>query len=98
MQHEVRLAGVQKCLVDATSRDTLMLITLRIGPEQQGKGHGTAAVQHVLELARNAGMRYVTVFPDPRSDRLDDLIRFYKKLGFRPRHGSPGDELLVYSL
>lgn len=58
-----------------------------VDPRFQGRGIGTATYQYVLEIFRQAGMRYAEV-----ETGLDDAAaparRAYEKVGFRPLHTS----------
>jgi len=58
-----------------------------VDPRYQGRGIGTAMYQHVLEIFRQAGMRYAEV-----ETGLDEAAaparRAYEKVGFRPLNTS----------
>lgn len=58
-----------------------------VDPRYQGRGIGTAMYQHVLDLFRQAGMRYADV-----ETGLDDAAaparHAYEKVGFRPLNTS----------
>ena len=51
-----------------------------IAPEQQGKGYGQAAMEHIIDLVRKSGKyTHMTLDVVPGNERA---MRLYKKLGF----------------
>ena len=60
------------------------------------RGFGSAAVQHLVALARSSGYQKIVgeLLPDnPR--QLPDLIRFYERIGFAGSHTKSGTEVSI---
>lgn len=91
---ELHFEGVQKCQVEQDGC-TLLLANLVVREGQRGQGVGTRVVERVKDLARRRGCRWLTVYPDPRSEQPEALARFWKRHGFRPRAGEVDGGLLV---
>lgn len=70
--------------------DTWSIDQVAVFPEMQGQGVGTVMLNKIEELARNQGIIKLSL---DTARMMTDLIRFYKKLGFRiinegkPKHG-----------
>jgi aminoglycoside 6'-N-acetyltransferase len=73
---ELAEAGLGDLPVDLVDLDIL------IGePDALGKGHGPAALAHVLEALRDRGVRVVGLATETVNDRA---LRAFEKAGFRP--------------
>ena len=69
-------------------KKVLVLEDINVKPQFQGKGIGTKAVQVFEEKAKELGFDAIVLNASPtgtnkKAEKLDDLIRFYKKLGFK---------------
>lgn len=57
------------------------LLTIALHPQQQGLGHGTAMLTHVMELAYRHGVRVVFLEVHEKNTPAQSL---YTRLGFTP--------------
>ena len=70
--------------------DTWSIDQVAVSPEMQGQGVGTEMLSSIEVLARNQGIIKLSL---DTARMMTDLIRLYKKLGFRiinegkPKHG-----------
>ena len=60
----------------------LRIVNLVIDDAHRGRGHGTAVVEHVEELARERGCDHLKVSCEWHNE---DARRFYRDTGFRPK-------------
>ncbi len=58
------------------------LVNLALDEDHRDRGHGTAVVERVKQMARDRGCDHVTVSCEWRND---DARRFYRSTGFRPK-------------
>jgi len=80
-----------KQFIVTTRGDDLVLDTLIVGKENQGKGLGTKAMQELIKYADSLGKRIILT-PDIENKThgttsRDRLVRFYKSLGFKENKG-----------
>lgn len=55
---------------------------LYVSPEHRSRSIGSRLVDAVLDLARELGVHYVTLFTS--SSKVADIMRFYENQGFEP--------------
>ena len=72
------------------SDDYIEISNIRVNPEDQGQGKGTAAVEDIIREAQSRGVPIVLSSEAFDDGRQEDLDRFYEGLGFR-RPGSSKD-------
>lgn len=80
---ELHFEHVQKCLVDDVG-NTLTLVRLIVMEEHRRKGVGTRVLQYIKQRARKR-RQWVRLTVDPSVGDVEraDLVRFYKRSGFR---------------
>jgi ribosomal-protein-alanine N-acetyltransferase len=61
--------------------DEAHVTTVAVDPGHQGKGVGTAIMAHAMALARDAGMRHVSLEVAAGNERAQ---RLYRRFGFLP--------------
>ncbi|QCC57910.1 GNAT family N-acetyltransferase [Natrinema thermotolerans] len=60
----------------------LRIVDLFIDDDQRSRGHGTAVVERVKEMARNSGCDFLKVSCEWQNE---DARRFYRETDFRPK-------------
>ena len=70
------------------SKDNLFVNQIRIKRQYRGKGYGSEIMKIINDFAKKHGM-YVTLMPYPDNPKKykKKLVKFYKKLGYRPNRG-----------
>jgi GNAT superfamily N-acetyltransferase len=58
------------------------LVDLHIDEDRRNRGHGTAVVERVKQMARDRGCDYLKVSCEWQNE---DARRFYRETGFRPK-------------
>jgi hypothetical protein len=69
--------------------EELFINSIHIKPDSQGKGYGGQIMDRIINFADLHGL-YITLKPEPESGHKADLMRFYKRFGFRPNKGRYG--------
>lgn len=60
----------------------LRIVNLAIDEDHRNRGHGSAVIERVTEMAREQGYDHLTVSCEWHND---DARRFYRETGFRPK-------------
>lgn len=80
---ELKAPGVRKCLIDR-DRTAITLVRLIVFPEQRSRGHGGKMVERIKAISKELPRPLpVRLTLDPEEGKRDDLVRFYRKHGFR---------------
>jgi GNAT superfamily N-acetyltransferase len=86
------VAVARQELLRSLQGPTAWLFRIEVPVPLRGAGRGVALFAASLELLRKRGVRYVALVPRPESyERLEGLLRFYKRFGFERR----GDYLVL---
>ena len=84
------------CLLEYANRCWISGLTTRMG--YQGKGYATKLVKHILSVPTTIGFGHIYVSIDQfaRGMTDDQLIEWYRRLGFRPCNEEFDDQKNFY--
>jgi len=72
-----------------SSGEELFLNSIRMKPNERGKGIGRKVMDRIIEFADKHGL-YLTLKPGPEKGYKEKLNQFYKSFGFYPNKGRKG--------
>jgi GNAT superfamily N-acetyltransferase len=83
-------------------KDKLILNIVLVPFKQRNKGKGTKFMKRLIDLAKEKGKDIILYASDAYAEdtdmKVDDLVKWYKKLGFKPTSNFKLNKEMIYKV